>query len=181
MHYNYKIVGVYLKGFSGKIMWHTGTKSDEKLSAMVHLPSNDVASVSLFFPVPRGWTRSFAFPIAQFVLSFFVSHLTVCSSFAAFNFLRSSLRSLLTFSFSLSLFLSLSSLFSSSSWDRAEESLKGGVNEAARLSHGRSRRRGKQVRLAPVAGANLPIYSSYVGSRHRKLPLYRCVRTISYR
>lgn len=88
--------------------------------------------------MPRGWTRSFAFPIARFVLPFFVSHLTVCSSFAAFNFLRSSLRSLLAFSFSFFLALSLSLFSSSSRHDRTEESLRGGVNEAARLSHGRS-------------------------------------------
>lgn len=134
-----------------------------------------------FSPVPRGWTQSFAFPIARFVLPFFVSHLTVCSSFAAFNFLQSSLRSLLAFSFSFFLALSLSLFSSSSRHDRTEESLKGGVNEAARLSHGRSRRRGKQVRLAPVAGASLPIYASYIGPRHRQLPRYRCVRAILYR
>lgn len=79
-------------------------------------------------------------------------------------------------------FLSLSHLYSHLRHSTTEpRSLKGGVNEAARLSHGRSRRRGKQVRLAPVAGASLPIYASYVGSRHRKLPRYRCVRAISYR
>jgi len=143
---------------------------------------------SVYFPpLSREWTRSFAFPIARFVLPFFVWHLTVCSSFAAFNFLRSSLRSLLAFFFFFfflfSLSLSLSFLFVSILVFviTTEESLKGGVNEAARLSHGRSRRRGKQVRLAPVAGASLSIYASYVGARHRKLPRYRCAHMISYR
>lgn len=163
-------------------MWHRNKEQRKTIRDGSFAKTTTSLLFVYFSPCLAGGPRSFAFPIARFVLPFFVSHLTVCSSFAAFNFLRSNLRSLLAFSFSLSFFLSLSSLFSSSSWhDRTEESLKGGVNEAARLSHGRSRRRGKQVRLAPVAGANLPIYSSYVGSRHRKLPLYRCVRAISYR
>jgi len=149
--------------FSGKIIRHAGTKSDG------NYPRDDGSfaetttspSVRLFSPVPRGWTWSFAFPIARFVFPFFVSHLTVCSSFAAFNFLRSSLRSTLVFSYSFSL-----SLYFRLRHDTTEPwSLKGGVNEAARLSHGRSRRRGKQVRLAPVAGAGLSIYVSYVGPR----------------
>jgi len=169
-------------------MWHAGTKS------VGNYPRGDgsfaettMSRPSVYFPpLPREWTRSFAFPIARFVLPFFVSHLTVCSSFAAFNFLRSSLRSLLAFfflfSFSLSLSFFLFRLYSRlRHHGTTEESLKGGVNEAARLSHGRSRRRGKQVRLAPVAGASLPIYASYVGARHRKLPRYRCAHMISYR
>lgn len=97
-------------------------------------------SVRLFSFVSRGWTQSFAFPIARFVLPFFVLHSTASgSSFAAFIFgpAWEACSLSLTFSFSLSFVFIHSHLRRSTTKSR---SLKGGVNEAARLSHGRSSR-----------------------------------------
>lgn len=131
--------------------------------AAVNLPRRRRVRPSVYFPSFLADGPGFAFPIARFVLPFFVSHLTVRLSFAASNFLRSSLKSSLARLSSPSLPFSLSptlrppslppALYSRLRYGMTDpsRSLKGGVNEAARLSHGRSHRRGKQVRLALLA------------------------------